>query len=139
MSVAIALVGAITMVLLVLFMLRNGQLREKYTILWLAIGILMIILGCFPPLLHWLAKELHVVVPANLLFTLAIGLLAGVGLHVSRELTILEDESRTLAEEVAILRTELNVLATKQARGSAPRLADEDSPAAGVGERHPQG
>jgi hypothetical protein len=35
---------------------------------------------------------------------LSIVLLVGVGLHVSRELTILEDETRTLAEELAILR-----------------------------------
>lgn len=92
------------MVSVVLVMLRNGRLREKYAILWLVIGGLTIILGLFPRLLNWAASVVGIVVPANLLFSLSILLLVGVSLHVSRELTILEDETRILAEEVAILR-----------------------------------
>lgn len=104
MNVAGSLILAIIMVAVVLVMLRNGRLREKYAILWLIIGGLTIILGIFPRLLNWAASVVGVVVPANLLFSLSILLLVGVSLHVSRELTILEDETRILAEEVAILR-----------------------------------
>lgn len=104
MSVAVSLVLSISMVVIVLVMLRNGRLREKYAILWLVIGGLTIILGFFPRLLNWAASIVGVVVPANLLFAMSILLLVGVSLHVSRELTILEDETRILAEEVAILR-----------------------------------
>lgn len=104
MSVAVSLVLSISMVVIVLIMLRNGRLREKYAILWLVIGGLTIILGFFPRLLNWAASIVGVVVPANLLFAMSILLLVGVSLHVSRELTILEDETRILAEEVAILR-----------------------------------
>ncbi|MDR6268567.1 hypothetical protein JOE69_000805 [Arthrobacter russicus] len=95
---------SIGMVLVVLLLLRRGKLREKYAILWLVVGILTIILGFFPSLLDWVASLVGVQIPANLLFALSIVLLVGVGLHVSRELTILEDETRALAEEVAILR-----------------------------------
>jgi hypothetical protein len=105
MTVAGSLILAIVMVAVVLVMLRNGRLREKYAILWLVIGGLTIILGLFPRLLNWAASVVGVVVPANLLFSLSILLLVGVSLHVSRELTILEDETRILAEEVAILRS----------------------------------
>jgi hypothetical protein len=105
MSVAFSLVISICMVVAVLLMLRRGKLREKYAILWLLVGGVTIVLGVFPRLLDWAASLVGVVVPANLLFALSIVLLVGVGLHVSRELTILEDETRVLAEEVAILRT----------------------------------
>ncbi|WP_285725396.1 DUF2304 domain-containing protein [Psychromicrobium xiongbiense] len=108
MSVAFSLVISIGMVLVVLVLLRRGKLREKYAILWLVVGLLTIVLGCFPRLLDWVAGLVGVQVPANLLFALSIVLLVGVGLHVSRELTILEDETRTLAEEVAILRAVLD-------------------------------
>ncbi|GAA5201375.1 MULTISPECIES: DUF2304 domain-containing protein [Arthrobacter] len=104
MSVAFSIVISIGMVLAVLIMLRAGKLREKYAILWLVVGGLTIVLGFFPSLLDWAAGLAGVRVPANLLFALSIVLLVGVGLHVSRELTILEDETRTLAEELAILR-----------------------------------
>jgi len=104
-SVAFSLVTSIGMVLAVLLMLRDGKLREKYAVLWLVVGGLTIVLGFFPSLLDFAASLVGVRVPANLLFALSIVLLVGVGLHVSRELTILEDETRILAEEVALLRS----------------------------------
>ncbi|MFJ3956446.1 DUF2304 domain-containing protein [Arthrobacter sp. NPDC090010] len=110
MTVTLPLIIAIIMVVAVLVMLRNGRLREKYAILWIIIGTLTIVLGIFPGLLKWASNLVGVVVPVNLLFTLSILLLVGVGLHVSRELTILEDETRILAEEVAILRAAVDDL-----------------------------
>ncbi len=104
MSVAFSLFSSILIVAVVLVMLRNGKLREKYAILWLVIGTLTIVLALFPNLLEFAADAVGVIVPSNLLFALSILLLVGVSLHVSRELTILEDETRILAEEVSILR-----------------------------------
>jgi hypothetical protein len=105
MSVALSLFSSILIVVAVLVMLRNGKLREKYAILWLVVGGLSIVLALFPSMLEFAADAVGVIVPANLLFALAILLLLGVSLHVSRELTILEDETRILAEEVSILRS----------------------------------
>lgn len=122
MSVASALVIAIVMVLAVLQMLRRGKLREKYTVLWLVVGGLTIVLGAFPQMLDWAASLVGIRVPANLLFALAIVLLVGVSLHVSRELTILEDETRILAEEVSILRASVEALERPDASPSAPNL-----------------
>lgn len=110
MSVAFSLFSSILIVAVVLVMLRNGKLREKYAILWLVIGGLTIILALFPRLLEFAADVVGVIVPSNLLFALSILLLVGVSLHVSRELTILEDETRILAEEVSILRSAVDEL-----------------------------
>jgi hypothetical protein len=129
MTVAFSLVSSILIVVVVLLMLRNGKLREKYAVLWLIIGGLTIILGFFPSLLDWAASLVGVVVPANLLFALSILLLVGVSLHVSRELTILEDETRILAEEVSILRTAVEGLqhGTDIVRPAAPARAENAS------------
>lgn len=113
------------MVLAVLLMLRVGKLREKYAVLWLVVGGLSIVLGLFPSLLDFAAAAVGVRIPANLLFALSIVLLVGVGLHVSRELTILEDETRILAEEVAILRSSIAAIAAGRKDVRAPS-ADQD-------------
>lgn len=126
MSVASSLVIAIAMVAAVLFMLRRGKLREKYTVLWLVVGGLTIVLGAFPHLLDWAAALVGIKVPANLLFALAIVLLVGVSLHVSRELTILEDETRILAEEVSILRAAVEALQLPLAASVAEVHIDDD-------------
>lgn len=106
-------------------MLRVGKLREKYAVLWLVVGGLSIVLGLFPGLLDFAASAVGVRVPANLLFALSIVLLVGVGLHVSRELTILEDETRILAEEVAILRSSIAGLSAGRA-DLRPPAPDQD-------------
>lgn len=102
-------------VLAIIFsMLLRRKLREKYAVLWLLIGILILVLAIFPGLLAGAAQLLGVEVPANLLFILALALLIGVTLHQSWELSTTEEETRRLAEEVAILRADVEALRSAQ-------------------------
>lgn len=92
------IVGAVTAMLL------RRQLREKYAVLWLVIGLAVLLLGIFPAALQWLTLALGFQLPANLIFTLAITLLLAASLHLSYELTRSEERLRRLAEEAAIAR-----------------------------------
>ncbi|MDJ0316481.1 DUF2304 domain-containing protein [Arthrobacter antibioticus] len=98
---------AVAIVVLVFEMLRRKKLREKYAVLWLVVGALTIILAAFPHALSIASDLVGIEIPSNLLFMLSILLLLGVCLHLSWEISSVEDETRTLAEEVAILRTQL--------------------------------
>lgn len=111
MSNLAALLLALAIVGLVLEMLRRKKFREKYATLWLVVGALTVVLAAFPQLLNIAAELLGVQLPSNLLFILSILLLLGVCLHLSWELSVLEDETRTLAEEVAILRAQIEEVA----------------------------
>lgn len=91
-------------VLLLFRLLRAGKLREKYAALWVLIGTAIVVLSVGPGLLETVARIVGVQVPSNLLFFLAIFLLLAVCLHLSLEISKLEDETRILAEEVSILR-----------------------------------
>lgn len=104
---------ALVIIVLVMWMLLTRRLREKYAALWLVIGVAVLVLGVFPQLLLGLTDLLNVQVPANLLFALAIVLLLGVALHLSWELSQAEEEIRRTAEEIAILRTQLDDLASR--------------------------
>ena len=94
-----ALALGLIIVVSVTAMLLRRQLREKYAVLWLAIGLAALLLGIFPAALQWLTIALGFQLPANLIFTLAIALLLAVSLHLSWELTRSEDRLRRLAEE----------------------------------------
>ncbi|MFF1881028.1 DUF2304 domain-containing protein [Pseudarthrobacter sp. NPDC058196] len=98
---ALAIVG------LVAEMLRRKKLREKYAIWWLVVGIATLILAAFPQLLGYVAQAVGVQLPSNLLFILSILMLLGVCLHLSWEISVVEEETRALAEEVAILRIQI--------------------------------
>ena len=101
---------ALAIVALVIEMLRRKKLREKYAVLWLVVGVATLVLAAFPRLLNIVAEYVGVQVPSNLLFAMSILMLLGVCLHLSWEISVVEDETRTLAEEVAILRTQLESL-----------------------------
>jgi hypothetical protein len=101
---------AVLIIVVVLWLLLTRRLREKYAVLWLVIGVLVLLLGVFPQLLLGLTDALGVQVPANLLFSLAIILLLGVALHLSWELSQAEEEIRRTAEEAAILRAQIEAL-----------------------------
>lgn len=101
------------MIIVVFAMLLTRRLREKYAALWLLIGVVIVVLGIFPGLLNGLTSLVGVVLPANLLFALAILLLLGVTLHLSWEQSQAENELRRAAEELAILRADKEALADR--------------------------
>ncbi len=105
-TVTFLIVAALVVVAL-FWILRSGAMRVKYATLWLTVGLATIVLAIWPDLLVSLARVLGFQLPANLLFFLAILLILGVCLHLSLEASQLEDETRTLAEEVAMLNARL--------------------------------
>lgn len=100
---------AITVAILatIFLLLRSHKLKEKYAVLWALVGIACLILVAFPHLLSLVTSLVGIQVGSNLLFTLAILLLLGICLQLSLEVSSQEDKVRRLAEEAAILRTEL--------------------------------
>ena len=104
---AVLLLGAIGVIL---GLVRRRSLRGKYALLWLSVGVALVPLALFPGVVDWAAKELGVLYAPAVIFLAAIGLLMLLAMHYSWELSRLEERSRTLAEEVALLRAELDEL-----------------------------
>lgn len=103
----VALIGSVLILFGILELLRRRQLSEKYAVLWLVVGVLLLIITIFPDMLETVSKAAGVEVASNLLFFTAIVFLVGVALHLSWELSRLEDETRKLAEDLAILRLDV--------------------------------
>ena len=130
-SYVVALIGSLLILAGIFELLRRRQLSEKYAVLWLVVGVLLLVLTVFPGLLASVSRALGVTVPSNLLFFVGIVFLICVCLHLSWELSRLENESRKLAEDVAILRLELRELANeqRQSRQQEPAVNDASQPA----------
>jgi hypothetical protein len=103
----VALVGSVLILAAIVELLRRRQLKEKYAVLWLIVGVVLVVFTAFPALLTGISSALGVAVPTNLLFFVAILFLVGVVLHLSWEASRLENETRKLAEDVAILRLDV--------------------------------
>lgn len=115
-----ALVICVFLLVALFLLLRTQRLREKYSVIWFAVILGVVILGFVPSITTWLSSVLGVTTPINLVFILASLVLLTVCIQLSIEISALEESSRTVAEEVALLRLELQ----QQIRDAA-RTGDE--------------
>jgi hypothetical protein len=108
--VVLGIMGSVLILAVLFELLRRRHLREKYAVTWAAVAVGVLVLTIFPGLLYAASDLVGVDVPANLLFFLASMVLMVLTLQHSYELGRLEDKTRTLAEELALLRLELDQL-----------------------------
>jgi len=97
--------GLISLSVIVVMLRRN--MKEKYAVLWLLIGASMLILAIWPPLLDDASRTVGVKSGPNLLLFVAVLVLVAVCVQLSWEVSRLEDRSRALAEEIGLLRFDL--------------------------------
>ena len=102
-----ALVLCVFLLALLIWLLRSQRLREKYAVTWLAVIVGLVVLGFVPQITTWLVRLTGVTVPTNLIFILAFLVLLLVCIQLSLEISRLEETSRTVAEEVALLRVDV--------------------------------
>lgn len=105
------LVASLAALVLIVELVRERKLREDYALLWLATGIVLVVLTAFRPLLDAAAIFLGVITyPPAALFAVAFVFVLAILLHFSTVLTRLARENKTLAQESALLRREVNML-----------------------------
>jgi hypothetical protein len=108
--IVFSIVVAVAALVLVVELLRRRRLREKYAVIWVVISIATLVVAVFPALLSGTARLLGIQTPSNLLFFGSLIVLFAVSLQLSREVGLLEEQSRRLAEEVGALRLRVSAL-----------------------------
>jgi hypothetical protein len=104
----IALVSAVLSLSVIIRLTRRRQLPEKYAIVWLGVAVFIGFFAVFPGLFNSLAHSMGVKEPPDLLSVLADLFLLVVCVRLSWEIGRLEDRTRILAEEMALLRKDLD-------------------------------
>lgn len=104
----IALVSAVATLIVIIELSRQRQLHPKYAVLWLSVGVVLAVFAISPGLFNRMAHALGVISPPALLTVLAALFLLMVCVYLSWEVGRLEDKTRLLAEEIALLRKEVD-------------------------------
>lgn len=95
---------ALTYLLFIARLVRRRQLREKYALLWMGVGATVVLLSFTRGLMDRAAQALGIGYPPSILFLLAVMFLLAVAAHLSWEVSRLEEKTRRLAEEIALMR-----------------------------------
>jgi hypothetical protein len=98
---------AAAVIAFIVHLVRSRRLRAKYSVLWLTIGLGLAVLAIFPDLLVDISDLFGIAYPPATFMLLALSFLLVLVLHFSWELSRLEDRTRALAEEHALLRGEI--------------------------------
>jgi len=107
-SHVLIIVIAAGVIAFIVHLVRSHRLRAKYSVLWLTIGLGLAILAAFPDLLVWISDLFGIAYAPATFMLLALSFLLVLVLHFSWELSRLEDRTRALAEEYALLRSEVD-------------------------------
>ena len=104
----IALTGSGLIFFMVIELIRRNHLKERYSLIWLATAMVLIIFSLWRGLLHFIALKLGIYYPPSFLFLLAIGFLIALLLHFSTVISSQSDQNKRLAQEIGILRSRLS-------------------------------
>ena len=107
--VSIAAAIASVLLLLVVFeLIRSRRLRERYALLWLLTGVVLLVLSAWRDGLNTLAGWVGVTgYPPAVLFAVATLFILVVLLHYSTVISKLSDQSTILAQRLALLEQAL--------------------------------
>jgi hypothetical protein len=121
------IVLTVVALLFILRLVRGQRVKAKYSLLWLGVGGMMLLLALLPGVFDRLARRLGVDYQPALFLVLGLGFLLLVVVHLSFELSRMENRVRNLAEEVTFLRHDLRDAQDQLENSQGPPL-DPHSP-----------
>jgi cell division protein FtsW (lipid II flippase) len=134
-KVSIAASVASLLLLLVVFeLIRSRRLRERYALLWIATGLVLLVLsawrGGLNTIAGWAGVETY---PPAVLFAVALLFILAVLLHYATVISKVTDQNVILAQRLALLELEVRELsAGPPAPASAPPASGASVPGARV-------
>jgi len=103
----LAVLGSGIVFVLVIEFIRRGQLKERYSLLWLFSSISLLVLSLSRSILDYVAHILGIYYAPSFLFLLAFLFLLLITLHFSVVISGLHEKNKRLAQEIALLRKEM--------------------------------
>jgi len=122
----LAVMGSGALLVIVVELIRRGKLKERYSLLWLFAGVVLLIFSTSRYLLELISHALGIFYPPSFLFLLAFFFLLLITLHFSVVISGLSEKNKKLAQELALMRQDLknaidgNAIAIRDGAGERP-------------------
>lgn len=87
-------------------LMRRRVMKERFTVWWVLLSVGVVVFAVFPPVLPFVAVHLGFQTPSNFVFFVASIMLVLMSFQFSVEISRLEEKTRTLAEQLGILRAQ---------------------------------
>ncbi len=118
----VAIVASAGLLFVILELVRQRRLLERYALLWLFSALVLLALAVWKDFLETISEAIGIIYPPNALFLIAFGFVMVLLLHFSMAVSRLADQSKVLAQRIAMLEE-------RQRRSEDAALEHEDEPA----------
>ena len=102
-----AIIFAVIFELFILNLVRGNKLDEKYSILWIILGIIILFVAIFPKSIVTIANWFNVYYPPTLMLLFALMILGTYIIHISIVITKQNKMIVKLTQELAIVKEEI--------------------------------
>ena len=92
----------------IIYLVKNSNLKEEYSFLWIAVSIVMITVSIFPQILNFFRKFLGFSFIENILYFFSLFFLLVLSLQMTVQVSKLSNQTKTLAQKLALLEEKLN-------------------------------
>jgi len=103
----VAAIAALVLLFVVFELIRSRRLRERYALLWLVTGTVLLVLSLWRGGLNTMAGWVGINYPPNGLFAVASLFILLVLLHYATAISRLSDQNTILAQRLALLESRL--------------------------------
>jgi hypothetical protein len=103
----LAIVSSFAVIVLVIELVRQGKLKERYSLLWLFSSSILLVFSLSRGVLDFFSRIVGIFYPPSLIFLLAFLFLILITLHFSVVISGLSEKIKKLAQEIALLRQDL--------------------------------
>ncbi|OGQ00696.1 MAG: hypothetical protein A2Z40_05835 [Deltaproteobacteria bacterium RBG_19FT_COMBO_60_16] len=100
----LAVLASGILLLYILEMVRRRRLREEYSILWLAGGVIMLVFSLKRDWLEWVAGAVGIYYPPSFLFLIGMLFILLILIHFSITISRLYQMNKKIAQELALLK-----------------------------------
>ena len=106
MSYVLPVLFVIATITIMIILMRRRMMKERFTVWWAVLSLGVVVFVAFPALLPFVAERLGFQTPSNFVFFVASLMLLLMSVQFSVEISQLEEKTRTLAEQLGILRAQ---------------------------------
>lgn len=110
----LSIIASGAVLVMVIELIRRGRLKERYSLLWLFAGSILLVLSSSRDLLEFFSHLLGIYYAPSLLFLLAFLFLLLITLHFTVVISGLSEKNKRLTQELALLRQEMQDRITAQ-------------------------
>jgi hypothetical protein len=99
----VAIIASAGLLFIVLELVRRKRFLERYALLWLFSGVVLLALAIWKDFLSTLSDAIGIAYPPNALFLIAFGFVLVLLLHFSLAVSRMSDQIKVLAQRLALL------------------------------------